>query len=166
MDTPVKIVRLGWLARLADICMVPLMYVLSGTFTEKPQRGHVWNKAKLKMSLANKLCCGLMVRVIGLKNVSRCPRWLIHFPLFSGWKQYVVLAPENKDASQEWYVGWILPDRAAYRRIKLCGPVRMLQGKEEVWFFGLGSDGRQIQIDLIGIGSIGDGSQFGKFPLL
>lgn len=164
MDTYLDVPPLGWFARLADILMIPLMYVLSGTFHERPQRGHLWNRIKFTLSELVHLDRQAMACFSGRRDVLSCSKILVHMPFISGWRRYVVLIPKNYD--DEWCVGWILPNRAAVRRIRLRGPVRMLWGPEDVCFFGIGKDGRQIPIRLIGEGWIGDRSQFSRIPLL
>ncbi|KKQ46125.1 MAG: hypothetical protein US63_C0006G0002 [Candidatus Moranbacteria bacterium GW2011_GWC2_37_8] len=47
MRAKIIVPSLGWLAKLADILMVPLMYLISGTLKEVPQRGHRWNNVRL-----------------------------------------------------------------------------------------------------------------------
>ena len=164
MDTYLDVPPLGWLARFGDILMTPLMYLLSGTFREQPQRGHLWNRIKLPLSRLARLDRQAMAFFSGRKDVLSCSKILVHMPFISGWRRYVVLTPENYD--KEWCVGWILPNRAAVRRIRLRGPVRMLWGPEDVYFFGIGKDGRQIPICLTGEGRIGDRSQYSRVPLL
>ncbi|MCX6760239.1 MAG: hypothetical protein NTW46_02755 [Candidatus Nealsonbacteria bacterium] len=164
MDTYLDVPPLGWLARLGDILMIPLMYLLSGTFCEQPQRGHLWNRIRLPLSKLAHLNRWAMVRFGSRRDVVRCSRIFVHLPFISGWRHYAVLSPE--DFNKEWYVGWILPDRAAVRRITLRGSVRMLLGPEEVYFFGIDKNGRQIPILLIGEGRIGDRSQYSRVPLL
>lgn len=42
----------------------------------------------------------------------------------------------------------------------------MLVAPEEVFFFGISKSGEQIELEIIGGGAIGDGSENSKLPLL
>ena len=157
---------LGLLARIADIVMVPVMYLVSGA-TEKPQRTHRWNNMKLTPRDVEHLDLAAMVHCDGIPDVGRLYHWNIpafHTPLFGGWRSYVVLRPYEKEV--EWYVGWITDDVIGVSRIELRGSVRLLLGPEETFFFGISTEGICIPIHLTGTGSIGDHGPHGQVPLL
>lgn len=157
---------LGRLARIADYCMVPLMYLVSGTLSESPQKTHKWNNKKLTHADVRHLSFLQMVQSVG---VPASQRWfgkipLFHMPIFGGWKRYVLLSP-IAERNIVWHVGWIAGDVIGVSRISCTGPVRVLIGPSVVAHFGLDTDGRQVPVVKIGEGSIGDGSPFGRFPL-
>ena len=105
-----------------------------------------------------------MVRCKGLSGSGSYFGFRFHLPVLGGWRQYVVLEPED---TQDWYVGWILSDAIGISRIKLIGPVRLLIGPDDVSFFGInGKDYGQIPIRKIGEGRIGSGGSYAQMPLL
>ncbi len=165
MKNKIVVRPLGRLAKLADILMVPLMYLISGTFKEVPQRGHVWNNMRLSVKDVKNLDRSIMVHCAGMQNEKR-RRWLFlfHIPIFGGWKNYVVFEPVN--LGRDWYVGCIANDIIGASRIKLSGKVRMLVDSSNVSFFGIDAISyKQISIKKIGMGRIGDGSEFAKEKL-
>ena len=159
---------LGWLARIADILMIPIMYLLAGTLKESPQQTHFWNNTKLSKKEVAELSHNMMVsckgdcRAVGRKSFLDLR---FHLPIFGGWKQYVVLRPNNHE--QDWYVGWVSGIDSGIIRIELSGSVRMLIGPGEVKFFGINSDdNKQIAIKEIGRGHVGGNGPHSKIPLL
>ena len=147
--------------------MIPIMYVISGTLREIPQRTHRWNNTKLKPSEIRHFedrwkvfCQG--VETSGTRSWFWIP--LFHIPILGGWKDYVVLQPS--DSNQEWHVGWIASDTAGVSRIKLHGPVRMLLGPGDASFFGVDVRGTQLPISEIARGHIGDNGPHKQVPLL
>lgn len=166
MENRIKVKPLGRLAKFADILMVPLMYLISGTFKEVPQRGHMWNNMGLSKEAVEKLDKSIMVHCIGVRNEMHA-RWffLYHLPIFGGWRGYVAL--ERVNPGKDWYVGYVTGDFIGASRIKLSGRVRMLIGHSNVSFFGIDADTHeQISIMEIGRGRIGDGGEFAKEKLL
>jgi hypothetical protein len=78
-----------------------------------------------------------------------------HVTIFGGWKPYVVIRPKNIE--EKWHVGWRAGNVHGVSRIVLRGPVRMLIGPGDVWFFGVREmSDQQIEIMKIGTGEIGD----------
>jgi len=148
--------------------MTPVMYLLSGTLRESPQRTHFWNNTKLAPDEVAPLHRDMMVQSGGVggessRRVSRLP--LFHMPVFGGWKNYIVLEPQ--DARQPWHVGWIAEDVAGVSRLSFTGPVRVLEGPGAVQFFGVSSDEQsQVAIRKLAQGRIGDGGPFAHMPLL
>lgn len=158
---------LGWLARFADWLMTPIMYLLSGTLKESPQRTHAWNNMRLSK------------RDASIINLDRCvwcdrtpsasPRFflglpLFHMPVFGGWKEYVVLEPWGNHGA--WHIGWITETSIGVSRLTLHGPVRMLLGSTEGAFFGISAEGKQIPLTKVGVGTIGSGYLRTDIPLL
>ena len=138
------------------------MYLVSGTFREKPQETHLWNLKKIN---SEKLTGGF-ISFDGLTNFSPRRGILFHIPIVSGWgwKKYVVLSPADK--TDGWFVGWISNGRAEISLKFIHGPVRMLLGPDQVRFFGLNHLGHQIAIKQIGDGVIGQGGPYAKVKLL
>lgn len=165
MKIKIEVLPLGWLARLGDMLMIPVMYLVSGTFREKPQQTHRWNNRKLSPSEVNALDPSAMVYCRGLDGTLVSHYGVrFHIPIFGGWKNYVVIRPTD---AQEWYIGWSTGDARGVSCIKLLGPVRMLLGPKEVCFFGISAvDYQQITIQKVGSGKVGCGGSFAKIPLL
>lgn len=162
---------LPWYTRVGDRLMVPIMYVVSGTFNESPQQTHQWNNQKLSSSDTDYLIDVKGVKGTVYQNGSERARrqwkWIIpifHMPIFGGWKKYVVIAPEN--TKKMWHIGWIADHAKGVSLIPIVGPVRLLIGLGDVRFFGIYPDGSQINIHVVGYGIIGDGCQWKDVPLL
>ncbi|USN88839.1 MAG: hypothetical protein H6780_00225 [Candidatus Nomurabacteria bacterium] len=167
MLNKIHVQPLGWLERIADVLMLPIMYIISGTFRETPQQTHRWNNTKLKSGQVAHLKDDMQVFCEGNKSAG-ARFWLkmpfFHIPLLGGWKDYVVLQPTHVD--QEWHIGWLAHDVAGVSRIKVRGPVRLLLGPGDVSFFGVNSEGDQLKLQEISRGRIGDGGEYSKTPLL
>lgn len=165
----IEVPPLGWFARSADIIMVPIMYLLSGTLSEAPQRTHRWNNMKLTHADFEHLVNSMRVNVDAVVGLNRRSFWgipIFHLPIFGGWKNYVVLKPCHEVLTW-WHVGWSTKEACGITRINLKGPVRVLLGQSNVSFFGIHSEtGEQIPIEVIGKGSIGDEGPFSRLPLL
>lgn len=141
------------------------MYLISGTFSESPQRTHRWNNLRLTLEQLAGLKENLMVRVNG-KGGAIPWFWIpfFHAPILGGWREYVVLAPTEPYAF--WRIGWKHAAGGGVTRLFLHGHVRMLIGPEDVSFFGLNEHGDQLPLAQIGVGRIGRGGRFIKVPLL
>ena len=168
MARRIHVQPLGWLARIADILMVPLMYLMAGPLNEVPQRTHRWNNTKLSAEIIKDLSDSYVIyckgddRAVGRNGLLDLR---FHLPIIGGWKQYVVLCPF--DANQDWYIGWRSTIDAGVSRIKLRGPVRMLLGPGDVTFFGLNAEtSEQINIKETGRGCVGDKGPYSQIPLL
>ena len=147
--------------------MVPVMYVLSGAFTESPQRTHFWNNIKYEFIDLNFL--DIDKAVFCLKSDSAKRPWfafipLFHMKIFGGWDTYIVLEPAVTE--EEWFVGWCGESVNGISQIPLKGKVRLLVGSRDVWFFGIKENGEQIKITEIGRGQIGEEGQFSHTPFL
>lgn len=167
MEERIRIRPLGVLERFADACMVPLMYAVSGTLGEWPQRTHRWNNTRLTPTEVGHLRADRMVSCEGIPSAH--PRWRLglpffHLPIFGGWKEYVVIAPAGPSAP--WHVGWLTSSAAGVSHIPLGGPVRMLLGPELVSFFGIDAAGVEIPLRELGRGAVGDGGPYAHIPLL
>lgn len=160
-----KIKPLNKLEKLADILMIPIMYLVSGVFSETPQKTHRWNNVKLSKVEAEKLDTTLMQKIDGVFNKVNRKGVRFHCPIFGGWREYVVICPTNSEI-RNWYVGWHTKQLSGISRIKLSGPVRLLIASDAVFFFGISDKGEQISVNMIGQGKIGIKNQFSKQPLL
>ncbi|MEI6649814.1 MAG: hypothetical protein WCL23_00070 [Candidatus Moraniibacteriota bacterium] len=165
MITRLKITPQGLLSKLADLLMVPLMYLVSGTIRESPQWTHRWNNVHFAPAAFPKLNDAMTVTTDPMPEALP-GRTLVrfHIPILGGWKDYVVLVPERES---RWHIGWNNHLGGGVSRIVLSGPVRMLRGPGSATFFGIDADtGEQIPIRLIGTGRIGDLGGFAKVKLL
>ena len=91
-----KIEPQNTLSKVADMLMLPVMYVLQGTFKEMPQQTHRWNNLKFPLTELAYLRSEAMVTVSGDSTAVR--RWwgplpIFHIPLLGGWSKFVVLEP-------------------------------------------------------------------------
>ena len=80
---------LGWIARLGNALMVPLMYILSGTVWEKPQQTHAWDVRRLIPYEAGRLSDDAMVSLRAIEGTVARPHRLsarFHAPIFGGWR--------------------------------------------------------------------------------
>lgn len=160
---------IGPLGRVLDFLMVPVMYLVSGTLKEAPQRTHFWNNKKLRPADVHHLSRKGMVSYRGLngerKRFLSCIFPIFHTPIFGGWKNYVVIG--TVENGRKWHVGWIAGDVIGVSRIVLTGPVRLLIGPRNVKFFGIAADNNyQVPIKKIGRGKVGNGGSYAKTPLL
>ena len=154
---------LGRLARFLDWVTIPIMYLLSGTFSEEPQKTHRWNNHHLKLDDVEYLNRDLMVHHDGIPGeTSIYP--LFHMPVFGGWRNYVVLGPTSSE--REWYVGWIAGGVVGVSRIPIRGYARLLIGPGPVYWFGATAKGNQVQIKLCWTDRIGEKGPFAQKPLL
>lgn len=161
-----KIKPLGLIGKAADLFMLPVMYLIAGTFKEAPQGGHRWNVKIFQRKEVESLDQAMMIHCQGASKAMR-RRWffLYHLPIFGGWKDYVLIKPV--DQKGDWFIGFIAKDVIGASRIKLSGPVRMLIGKDDVSFFALdGENFQQLAIEKIGAGRIGEGGLFARERLL
>jgi len=152
---------------IGDMLMLPVMYMLQGNISEIPQRTHRWNNVHLNNYQITDLQADKIEIISGHQQASR--RWLgpiplFHMPIFGGWKKFVVLQPKSE--IEEWYIGWVAFDALGISKIPLAGSVRLGLGPRQAQFFGLNSDGQQIDIDVIGEGFIGQAGEYSKIPLL
>lgn len=162
MKNRIKFRPLNRLEKVSDAAMYPLMRVLmelNGTPEESPQLTHRWNNKKLNTDEVKHLNPDMMVRIAGDRSAWYLPSGLRHFPVI-GWQRYVVLRPKNWTAN--WFVGWITPDVFGISRIPIDGQVKVLRGTDGAFFFAVDAAGRQVAVEKVGRGKLGDG----KFPTI
>ena len=154
--------------KIGDLLMTPIMYILSGTLSEKPQISHAWNVQNFEKSLQKHIPSRHTISIKKDPTASRAYIWglpLLHAPLFDGWKKYIVLTP--KDQNKPWFVGWITPHSIGVSRIIHTTPVRLLRGNENISFFGVDANTRNvIPLKKIAKGTIGKKNVYSKTPLL
>ena len=161
----ILVTPLGWAAQLSDALLVPIMYLVSGTFSEAPQRTHRWNNIRLKKEDVETLDRALMVHCSGVPSAMRRINPIYHLQIFGGWRDYVVLSPT--DTARPWRVGWITYDRIGVSRILLHSPARTLIGPADVSFFAIdGETGEQLPLMKLATGRVGEGGTYMKTPLL
>lgn len=167
---PVSVKPQGPLGRFLDLRLKWLMYAVQGNKNEEPQRTHLWNNFLLKPSEAKYLKTRYAVCVKG--DLSSGKRYsfgfiaLFHLPVFGGWKKFVVLVPKI-DFKQGWFIGWITKDdKYSMSCISLYSPVRMLVGPEDVLFFGVDLNGKQIPLLIVDFGEIGTAGKYSDYLLL
>jgi len=149
------------LEKFLDWLLIPFMYLIAGTFKEKPQQTHKWNIRRLKSEQLEHLDANLFVKVLGADSRIK-KHWgiLFHFPILGGWKHYVTLQPEQNQ--EGWHIGW----NDEVSAILLNGPIRVLRGPNGQSFFALSKSGKQIRLYQIGEGKIGNNDPDSKYPLL
>ena len=162
-----RIVRQGVVGKMADIFMLPIMYLLQGNIREVPQRTHRWNNQHMNNNSVRDLQSEMIVFADGQPTAHR--RWLgpiplFHMPIFGGWKKFIVIEPTQE--IEEWFVGWVAFDALGLSKIPLTGPVRLGVGPRQAEFFGLAADGVQIPLRIVGEGVIGKAGHFSHIPLL
>lgn len=171
-EFPIFVLPLGRLAKLADVALVPIMYLVSMSFVDAPQRTHFWNNTKLGPYDVVYLTQEM---VVFLRAVKARKPWLakfiplFHMPIIGGWKQYVVLKPVHYNEEPfegDWYIGWSTLDLIGVSRIPNKGPVRLLRGPAPVCFFAIDMDGKQLKLKKDGEGTIGKRCEFSRLPLL
>lgn len=153
---------LSKLEHLLDLLLHPFMFLIAGTFKERPQQTHKWNIRRLKANQVESLESDLFLKIQGADSFIK-KHWgiLFHFPILGGWKHYVTLRPvqEPKDG---WHIGW----NDEVSAILLKSPVRVLRGPDGQTFFALTKSGRQIELMQVGEGKIGNNNPDSKYPLL
>ena len=154
--------------RFLDKAMVPIMYCVSGTFSEHPQMTHHWNNHHLERESVSFLRARMMVNCKGRKNqkIRSNTGILFHIPIIGGWKKYVVLEAIDS-TTEKYHVGWINEQVCGVSRIPVKGRVRLLVGPCDVQFFGIDPiTGQQVALQKVGQGIIGRGGPHCQLPLL
>lgn len=151
---------------LLDSLMVPLMYLISGTIREEPQKTHRWNNTRLSDEALEYLNPDRMVHSDGAPEAIKPGKVNFHIPIINGWKKYVVVLPyDNKES--HWHVGWIAPGHSqAVSRIPLTTAARVLIGPGPCKWFAVSPSGLQLNLRQIAEGQIGDCGDYRNLPLL
>ena len=170
-----KVKLLHPLLRLIDHLMSPFMRLISLAPFERPQESHAWHAQKLTSPDIGTILLERCVTVkgddpSGIRNGSGP---LFHIPAIGGWKKYVVLKIQT--VVPVWHIGWIVREtesnrivRAELHRLPLYeSRLRLLVGTPErtTTFCAFDARGEQLPLVLVGKGSVGDGSGYGKVRL-
>jgi hypothetical protein len=153
--------------KILDAVLLPVMYLVSGTLSERPQQSHTWNFVSIPTEHQSRIT---QAELYTPTPVQSTQKWLFgffpifHIPLLGGWKHYHVLRPKTYDGV--WHIAYTAGDIREYSLIPLTTPVRMLIGPDSVSFFGIDEAGNYIPVEKIGEGRIGDGGEFTHLPLL
>ncbi len=159
----------GWLGKMMDYLFWPLMLWVQGC-PGIPQRTHFWNNQKLSVEAVESL--DLAWCVLGLGDPTAKSRWhgwipQFHLPRFGGWDKWVLIEPVSRSEATEWYIGWRSAHLNGVSNVRISGPVRMLRGPEEVAFFGIDRQGRQIPLRRKRYGRLGRQHRDNhRYPLL
>ena len=166
MKNRIKFRPLGPAAKAADWVMWPIMHdcMVMNACSDSPQLTHRWNNLRLSSAEVARIDKALAVIVDGDPLARRLPGGLRHFPCI-GWQEYVVLQPYDWSV-RKWHLGWNALDVAGLSRIRLEGSARALRGPDIVEFFAVDVAGRQLKIEVVGHGRLGDGSANKELPLL
>jgi len=161
-----------------DWVLRPVMRFISGAFFEAPQETHRWNVHPLPYEYREAINYDIDAPVEGVYEGFLGKSHggiLFHFPIFGGWKKYSVLEATRINQNDVWHIGWFgenedgsLYDFHVSRLPLKDSRVRMLKGPEGVTtkFFAIDEHGAQIELHVVGEGSIGDGGEFSRIRLL
>ncbi|NTW13788.1 MAG: hypothetical protein HGA31_02025 [Candidatus Moranbacteria bacterium] len=166
MSLRITVSPLGWARRAGELLTAPLVYLVSGTFRESPQRTRSWNVNRIIGNGTLDLRRDLMIRSAANPDALKGDHPILsHMPIFGGWRDYIVIEPVS---GRDWYVGWIVAgSKAELSRIRLSGPIRVLVGPSVTFHFGFDAEtGKQVPLNKIGSGRIGDHGKFSTIDLL
>lgn len=159
---------MGWISKVADMLMTPLMYLASGTFSEAPQRTHRWNIEEIPKDVFGGFDPDMMATVPGIPGTFDGPRRVkFHVPIFGGWRDYAVIEPAVEVGA--WHPGWTtgVDNGGGVSRLRFVGPARVLRASGDMYFFGIDAEtGEQIPVRRIGEGRIGRGGEFSGVDLV
>lgn len=160
----------GVLGHIADMALVPVMYLFQGNCKEVPQRTHVWNNQKYRGERYVRSVSDDFTVYDKGNFLERSRGWVrFHLPIAGGWKKFLVVSPVLEEHTP-WHIGWHDWDSggefAGISLIPVVGPVRVLQGDQPMRFFGISPLGDQVPITLKGFGHIGKAGAYAKLPLL
>jgi hypothetical protein len=164
----IVIKKQGILSKVGDLIMLPIMYFVQGNVYEVPQKTHMWNYQTLRAPEIQEINPAYCVELDKDPSAIRQFTGLIpffHMPIFGGWKNFVVLEPLDT-VNTYWNVGWTLGNLVQVSRIQITQKVRLLTPPLPVQFFGIDSNGTQIQIQTVGHGKVGEAREYAKVPLL
>ncbi len=162
----IKLRPLGPLARAADRALLGFMkdlMIMNSTPDEGPMLTHRWNNHKLRPEEIAVLAPSLMATSPGDPNARPLNGLMRHLPIV-GWQRYAVIKPVCHDQIW-WHPGWHTPGLTGVSLIRQRGFVKALQGPGDTEFFGLDLLGRQIRVELVTQGKLGDG-QYPEVPLV
>ena len=157
--------RLPGFYRIIDFCMLPIMFLLGWLRRDAMQETHAWHVWRDFRS--GDINQALSVKYTGSdRTFHRHYVFLFHVPMLGGWKKYLVVQPHDKKL--DYRIGWIVYDKKRLKRVGVQRlivhkqPIRILSGPANYsgYFFAVDVDGKQIKLEKIGEGMLGDG----KYP--
>lgn len=149
MKTP----KLSFIFRLFDFLLTPFMWILGG-FKFPLQETHLWHISKWNWKMAKALV--VKGRDKKAKFGHESSFGLLHMPIFGGLAKYAVI--QAKGYNKHWFVGW--KDQIQKLPIKE-NKIKLLVGKNGFIAYGLGDNGKHLQLKVVGFGEIGDGKYNG-----
>jgi hypothetical protein len=125
------------------------MWFLGG-FNFPVQETHPWHVKKYNWG--NKK--GLIIKEIDKKAKfgHEAPLGLFHMPIFGGLTKYVVI--EASGFNKCWYIGW---EGFIHKLPIKQNKIMLLVGKKGLIAYGLGDNGNNLKLKVIGFGKLGDG---------
>jgi len=142
------------LFKVFDVLLYPFMWILSG-FVLPVQETHKWHAKRWNWKKRH----GLLVKGTDKKAKFSHGSFpgLFHMPVFGGLTKYVVI--EAKKFDKFWYVGW----SGSIHSLKIKqNRIRLLVGKSGYYnAFGLGDNGNELKLKVVGYGELGDGKYKG-----
>lgn len=134
--------------RILDILLLPFMWILGG-FVFPVQETHAWHVKRHNWKNAK----GLVIKEKDKKAKfgHEAPFGLFHMSIFGGLTKYVVI--EAKGYKNYWNIGWenniqVLPIKQ--------NRIAMLVGKNGFVAYGLGDNGKILNLKVVGYGNLGD----------
>ena len=167
--TRIRMPKLLPLFRLIDWAMVPIMFVLGGFKKDSVQETHPWHC--FRGFSPDDIDQSLAVPHQGTDNSTfkRHFLFLFHAPILGGWKNYVVLQP--KQPTTPFYIGWVTyhkdtkaPLDIGINKLPIVDrAVRLLSGPPHYagYFFAIDDKGRQIALEKVATGRLGDNAHPG-----
>lgn len=142
-----KVPKLNLIFRLFDFLLWPFMFLLGG-FRFPIQETHPWHVRKWNWK--NK---GLIVNKKDIKARfgHEAPFGLFHMPIFGGLTSYVVIKAMGFD--NYWNVGW---EGFIHNLPIKQNKIALLVSKGGLVAYGLGDNGRNLQLKIVGFGELGD----------
>jgi len=134
--------------RILDMLLWPFMWVLGG-FAFPVQETHPWHVRKWNWKYNN----GLAIKETDKKARfgHNDPLGLFHMPIIGGLSKYVVI--ETKGFDKYWNVGW---ERFIHKLPIKQNRIMLLVGKKGLIAYGLGDNGNNLKLKIVGYGTLGD----------
>lgn len=145
-----KEIKVNIIFRMIDILLWPFMFILGG-FKFPVQETHAWHVMNWKWT-------GKDILIVKQKDKKAkfghtAPLGLFHMPIFGGLTKCVVIEASGFD--KYWYIGW----QNNLHRLKIHQKkITMLVGKEGFIAYGLGDNGKNLKLKIVGYADLGDSS--------
>lgn len=143
-----KVPKVNIIFRFIDFLLSPIMWILGG-FTFPLQETHYWHIRKWDWKDTKSLV--VKEKDKSAKFGHEAPFGLFHMPLLGGLKRYVVIEATGFD--KYWYSGW----EGQIHCLKLRqNRIMMMVGKHGFIMYGLGDNGKSLNLKIVGYGNLGD----------